>query len=156
MTLCGFFLQIPLCIKLKHAYGDSIDFLMSLTLLYQQLVSWTNEYVNGWLQINDIAISLKVCPFLFKWGSIKPDVLRFSPQVLKKWSNCPSKLVFPPSVTGLLLRKHPHILKISLTKRLGVQSYLAGALTLDPQLRRSACSVNAGAHHSTPESALPC
>ena len=49
-------LLIPLFIKSNTAYGYNIDFLILWKLLYQQLVSWTNEYVNGWLQINDIAI----------------------------------------------------------------------------------------------------
>lgn len=49
-------LLIPLCIKSNTAYGYNIDFLILWKLPYQQLVSWTNEYVNDWLQINDIAI----------------------------------------------------------------------------------------------------
>lgn len=52
-------LLILLFIKSNTAYGYNIDFLILWKSSYQQLVSWTNEYVNGWLQINDIAILQK-------------------------------------------------------------------------------------------------
>lgn len=56
---------IPLRIKLKRTHSYNFDFLIAGKLPNQHLVSRTNEYVNGWLQINDIflksvAISIKI------------------------------------------------------------------------------------------------
>lgn len=113
----GFITDPPLH-QIKACIWFSIDFLMSLKLFYQQLVSWTNEYVNGWLQINDIVVSSKVFQFLFKWKSIKLDVLvLFCPKLEEMWQLF-FATGFSHSVTELLLSKHLTNLKNLQTKRL--------------------------------------
>lgn len=76
---------IPLCIKLKRAQSWNLDFLISLKLPNQHLVSWTNEHCSGWLQINDIF--LKISQVLLKFVPVKrKKKKKRNYLVKKKWN----------------------------------------------------------------------